>query len=99
MEFFVKILTAKHAEYALPRRSRTKAGKSFSEMRSGISRGSRAICLGAQGKSMEKHRNSGRTQKTLAADNKGDRILRIQNLWKPNFRNLQTEKARRSFAS
>jgi hypothetical protein len=36
-------LTAKYAEYA----------KSFSEMRSGISRGSQSSCLGAQGKSGE----------------------------------------------
>jgi hypothetical protein len=41
------------AKYALPRRSWTKAGKSFLEIRSSISRGSRSSCLGAQGKCAE----------------------------------------------
>jgi hypothetical protein len=43
MEFFVKNLTAKYVEYM----------EIFLEVRSGISRGSRSSCLGAQGESAE----------------------------------------------
>jgi hypothetical protein len=46
LKFFVKNLTAKDAKDA-------NYAKSFSEIRSGISRGSRSICLGAQGKYAE----------------------------------------------
>jgi hypothetical protein len=53
MEFFVKALAAKYALAAPKLDEGGEYAKSFSEIRSGLSRGSRSSCLGAQGKSAE----------------------------------------------
>jgi hypothetical protein len=53
MEFFMKALTAKYALAAPKLDEGGEYAKSFWEIRSCISRGSRSICLGARGKCAE----------------------------------------------